>query len=305
MSFFAKLKSGLSKSSNKIGDGITGIFTKAKLEPESLEQLEELLIEADMGAATAAELVAALESKRFDKNISPEEVRTFLAEEIAKILAPVAKPLSQLIAHPSLLTILVVGVNGNGKTTTIGKLASKFKSDGKKIMFAAGDTFRAAAVEQLQVWGERSKIPVVSGAPEADSASVAFSALERARAENIDILIIDTAGRLHNKANLMEELAKNIRVLKKLDESAPQEVLLVLDATTGQNALAQVQTFKELVNVTGLIVTKLDGTAKGGVIVALAKQTQLPIYAIGVGEGIEDLDAFEPSEFARNLMGLN
>ena len=218
------------------------------------------------------------------------------------MLAPYARPLVFEARKPNV--VLVVGVNGNGKTTTIGKLASKYKAEGKKVMLAAADTFRAAAVEQLQVWGERSAIPVVAGAHEADPSSVAYQAVERAQKEGVDVLLIDTAGRLHNKANLMSELQKMIKVIKKLDDSAPHEVVLVLDATTGQNALTQVQTFKELVQVTGLVVTKLDGTAKGGVVVALAKQTSLPIYAIGVGEGIEDLQSFSAKNFAENLLGL-
>ncbi len=303
MSFFAKLKAGLSKSSAKVSGGITDIFTKKKLEAASIEELEELLIEADMGASVAANLCAELSKQRFDKDTSPELVREFLAGEIAKLLQPVAKPLA-IDSAKKPEVILVVGVNGNGKTTTIGKLASKFKADGKKVMLAAGDTFRAAAVEQLQVWGERSKIPVVTGAFESDPASVAYAAVERAKAEGVDVLMIDTAGRLHNKKNLMDELQKMIKVIKKLDESAPHHVILVLDATTGQNAISQMQAFKEMVAVSGLIVTKLDGTAKGGIVVALAQQFGVSIHAIGVGEAIEDLDAFEPTDFAKNLVGL-
>ncbi len=303
MSFLARLKSGLSKSSTKVGGGIVDIFTKKKLEAASIEELEELLIEADMGAIVAAKLCGELAKQRFDKDSSPELVREFLAGEIAKILQPVAKPLL-ITHHQSPITILVVGVNGNGKTTTIGKLASKFKAEGKKVMLAAGDTFRAAAVEQLQVWGERSNIPVVTGAFESDPASVAYAAMERAKAEGVDVLLIDTAGRLHNKKNLMDELQKMIKVIKKLDESAPHHVILVLDATTGQNAISQMQAFKEMVDVSGLIVTKLDGTAKGGIVVALAQQFGVSIHAIGVGEAIEDLNAFEPADFARNLVGL-
>lgn len=302
MSFFARLKSGLSKSSGKIGGGITDIFTKKKLEPASIEELEELLIASDMGVKVASELAASLGNQRFGKEVSPKVVREFLAGEIAKILAPVAKPL--VVGEQKPTAILVVGVNGNGKTTTIGKLASKFKAEGKKVMCAAGDTFRAAAVEQLQQWGERSAIPVITGAHESDPASVAYNALERAKAEGADVLLIDTAGRLHNKSNLMAELQKMVKVLKKIDESAPHHVVLVLDATTGQNALSQMQAFKEMVQVDGLIVTKLDGTAKGGVVVALAKEFGVAIHAVGVGEGIDDLDAFEPIEFAWDLVGL-
>lgn len=302
MNFLKKLKSSLSKTSSKLGGGITGIFTKRKLDNASLEELEELLIEADLGAPLAHELTSEFAKQRFDKKIEPNEVREFLAEKIAAILAPYATPLTT--DNRLLTTIIMVGVNGNGKTTTIGKLASKFKAEGKKVMIAAADTFRAAAVEQMQVWGERSNIPVVTGAFQADPASVAFAALERARAEQVDILFIDTAGRLQNKSNLMMELQKIIKVLKKIDESAPHHVLQVLDATTGQNALSQVSAFKEMVNVTGLIITKLDGTAKGGIVVALARQSKLPIHAIGVGEGIDDLDAFNSTDFARNLVDL-
>ena len=304
MNFLARLKSGLSKSSSKITEGVASIFTKRKLDASMLEELEELLIASDMGAVVAAEIVAALGRERLGKDISPEEVKEVLAEKIAAMLAPVAIPLLPSTQHHAPCTILVVGVNGNGKTTTIGKLASKFKAEGKKVMLAAADTFRAAAVEQLQVWGTRSDIPVVTGAFEADPASVAFAAYERARAEHIDVLLIDTAGRLHNKENLMQELAKISKVLKKIDEAAPHHVLMVLDATTGQNAISQLAAFKEMVQVSGLIVTKLDGTAKGGIIVALAKQFHIPIHAIGVGEGIEDLQNFYPTDFARNLVGL-
>jgi fused signal recognition particle receptor len=302
MNFLSKLKSGLSKTSGKLSGRITGIFTKRKLDNASLEELEELLIEADLGAPLAAELTAEFSKNRFDKNIEANEVREFLADKIADILKPYAVPLST--GERPLTTIIMVGVNGNGKTTTIGKLASKFKQEGKKVMIAAADTFRAAAVEQIQVWGERAGIPVVTGAFQADPASVAFQALEKAKAENVDVLFIDTAGRLQNKANLMAELQKIIKVLKKIDESAPHHVLQVLDATTGQNALSQVSTFKEMVNVTGLIITKLDGTAKGGIVVALARASKLPIHAIGIGEGIDDLDAFTPEDFARNLVDL-
>lgn len=304
MSFLSRLKSGLSKTSGKLSNGITGIFTKRKLDNASLEELEELLIEADLGAPLAADLTKEFAKQRFDKNIEAGEVREFLAGKIAGILKPYAIPLVPMTLDHKPMTIIMVGVNGNGKTTTIGKLASKFKTDGKKVMIAAADTFRAAAVEQIQVWGERSNIPVVTGAFQADPASVAFQALEKAKAENIDVLFIDTAGRLQNKANLMAELQKIIKVLKKIDESAPHHVLQVLDATTGQNALSQVTTFKEMVNVTGLIITKLDGTAKGGIVVALAREAKLPIHAIGIGEGIDDLDAFTPEDFARNLVDL-
>ncbi len=302
MSFLSRLKAGLSKSSNKITEGVASIFTKRKLDAAMLEELEELLITADMGAAVAAEITGALSKERLGKELSPDEVKEILAEKIAAMLQSSSPAALMTDAKPTV--VLVVGVNGNGKTTTIGKLASKFKAEGKKVMLAAGDTFRAAAVEQLQEWGKRSDLPVVSGAFEADPASVAFAAYERARAENADVLLIDTAGRLHNKANLMAELSKISKVLKKIDEAAPHQVLMVLDATTGQNALSQLAAFKEMAQVSGLIVTKLDGTAKGGIIVALAKQFGIPIHAIGVGEGIEDLQNFQAIEFARNLVGL-
>jgi len=288
---------------SKLTDGIGGIFTKRKLDAETLTALEDLLIEADLGARTAAELTASLSKQSFDKEISPEAVKTFLAAEIAKILQPVAVLLiPDTTRKPTVM--LVVGVNGSGKTTTIGKLASQLKMQGSQVMLAAADTFRAAAVEQLQEWGRRADIPVVTGAPESDPASVAYKAYEQAKTSQLDILLIDTAGRLHNKANLMSELQKISTVLKKIDASAPHHVIQVLDATIGQNTVTQVQAFKEMVNVTGLIVTKLDGTAKGGVVVALAQQFKLSIHAVGVGEGIDDLHQFEPFDFSRNLVGL-
>lgn len=303
MNFLARLKSGLSKSSTKLGGGISGIFTKRKLDAAALEALEELLIEADMGASLSAELVAQLARERFDKDISADEVKQFLAEKIAAILQPLALPLLPKDQKPAV--VVMVGVNGNGKTTTIGKLAARFKADGKKVLLAAADTFRAAAVEQLMVWGERAQIPVVAGEPEADPASVAYKALEQAKAQGADLLLIDTAGRLQNKSNLMQQLQKTVNVLKKIDASAPHHVVLVLDATTGQNALSQVTTFKEMIGVSGLIITKLDGTARGGVVVALARQFKLPIHAIGVGEGIDDLSPFDPIEFAQSLLKDN
>ena len=299
--WFGRLRQGLSRSSTKLSEGITGIFTKRKLDQATLDDLEELLIQADLGAGTAAKLVAAFGKTRFGQEITPEEVKSALAGEIAKILEPVAQPLTPS-QKPSV--VLVVGVNGSGKTTTIGKLAQLYREDGKRVMLAAGDTFRAAAVEQLQIWGERVGAPVVAKGAGADPAGLAYEALERARVEGIDILLIDTAGRLHTKANLMEELRKVIRVLRKLDASAPHHCLLVLDATTGQNALAQVETFKQMVDVTGLVVTKLDGTAKGGVLVAIADKFKLPVHAIGLGEKAGDLRPFSAEAFARGLMGL-
>lgn len=301
--WLARLKSGLSRSSGKLAGGIAGIFTKRRLDSSSIEALEELLIEADLGATLAAELTAKLAKTRFEKDIAPDEVRNFLAEEITAILHPLAKPLQPDAAHKPTV-IMMVGVNGNGKTTTTGKLAHQFRQQGHKIVLAAVDTFRAAAVEQLQVWGQRANIPVITGAPQSDPASVAFHALEQARKEQADILIIDTAGRLQNKANLMAELQKISKVLKKIDATAPHHVVLVLDATTGQNALSQWQAFKEIVDVSGLIITKLDGTAKGGIVVALAKQAQIPLHAIGVGEAIDDLSSFEAYDFAKNILDI-
>jgi fused signal recognition particle receptor len=300
--WFSRLKTGLTKSSTQLVEGVAGIFTKRKLDAQMLEELEDLLIRADMGAVTAARLCGVLKRERFDKEVSSEEVREFLAAEIAEILQPYARPLSMDAAKPHI--VLVVGVNGNGKTTTIGKITKQLKAQGKTVVLAAVDTFRAAAVEQLQVWGERNGVEVVAGAQNADPASVAYAAVERAQAVGVDVLLMDTAGRLQNKANLMAELQKVIKVIKKMDESAPHSVVQILDATTGQNAVSQVKTFKELVEVTGLIVTKLDGTAKAGVVVALAEQFKIPIHAIGVGEGIDDLRPFDAAEFAKSLAGL-
>ena len=299
-----RLKSGLSLSSGKIGDGITGIFTKRKLDEAALEELEELLITADLGVATAAKLTANLARSKFHKDVSPDDVRRALADDIAGLLEPVARPL-ELDPAKKPNVVLVVGVNGSGKTTTIGKLASLYRGQGLQVMIAAGDTFRAAAIEQLQIWGERAGCPVVAKAPGADAAGLAYEALERARSEASDVLLIDTAGRLHNKADLMAELTKILRVLRKLDPSAPHACLLVLDATIGQNAHAQVETFKALVEVSGLVVTKLDGSARGGVLVALAERFGLPVHAIGIGEQAEDLRPFAAPDFARSLMGLD
>lgn len=303
MSWFQRLKQGLSKSSAHITEGVAGIFTKRKLDAAMLEELEELLVSSDLGVETAALLVSDFGKQRFGKEIAAEEVKEALATEIADILEPVAKPLAaEQNAKPHV--ILMVGVNGNGKTTTLGKLALQYKKQGKKVLLAACDTFRAAAVEQLAIWAARAGCALVKGNPQADPASVAYAAMEQAKTERADILMIDTAGRLQNKTGLMEELVKITRVLKKLDENAPHDCILVLDGTTGQNAHRQVEVFKEMVKVTGLIITKLDGTAKGGVVVALADRFKLPINAIGVGEGIDDLQPFSAKDFARNLMGL-
>jgi fused signal recognition particle receptor len=303
--WFSKMTKGLSKSSNKIGGGISDIFTKKKLDKDMLQDLEDLLITADLGPKTASKIVEEFAKDRFDKNIDPVEVKAALAEAIETILTPVAIPFATYDVDSGPFTILVCGVNGVGKTTTIGKLAKNFKKErGKSVMLAAGDTFRAAAIEQLAIWGERTSSPVFAKEIGADAASVAYEAYEKAKADNVDILMIDTAGRLQNKKNLMEELAKIVRVLKKQDENLPHAVLLVLDSTTGQNAHSQVKTFKELVDVTGLIVTKLDGSAKGGVVVSLAEEFGLPIHAIGVGEGAEDLQPFRAEDFAKALIGL-
>ncbi len=301
--WFARLKDGLAKSSSKLTDGITSIFTKRKLDHLTLEELEELLIQADLGPATAARLAETLGRNRFGKDVSPEEVRETLAAQVATILEPVAVPLT-LDPDRRPHVVLVVGVNGTGKTTTIGKLAHQWRDEGRSVMIAAGDTFRAAAVEQLKVWGDRSGCPVLTAPSGSDAAGLAFDALARARATGTEVLAIDTAGRLHNKDNLMAELAKIVRVLKKQDPTAPHSVILVLDATTGQNAHAQVETFREMVAVNGLVVTKLDGSARGGVLVALAERFGLPVHAIGVGEGIDDLRPFDARSFARSLMGL-
>ena len=300
--WFQRLKAGLTRSSGKLGNGIAGIFTKRKLDDAALKELEELLISADLGVATAAKLTAKLAKTRFDKEVAPEEVRQALAADIAAILEPVARPLSLDPARKPHV-VLIVGVNGSGKTTTIGKLAKLYRDQGLGVLIAAGDTFRAAAIEQLQIWGERAGCPVIAKDPGADAAALAYEALEQARKRQDDVLLIDTAGRLHNKANLMAELQKVIRVLKKLDASAPHDCVLVLDATTGQNAHAQVETFKELVQVSGLVVTKLDGSARGGVLVALAEKFGLPVHAIGVGEAAEDLRPFKAEDFARALVG--
>lgn len=303
MSWFQKLKNGLLKSSNKITSGIEDIFTKRKIDSATLDELEELLISADLGPITSAKIISEFAKQKVGKDADVNEIKQFLSEQLQKILEPVTKKL-ELVSEQKPYVILVVGVNGNGKTTTIGKLASQFKEQGKKVIIAACDTFRAAAVEQLDVWAERAGAEIIKGEQNADAASVAFRALEHAQKTEADILLIDTAGRLHNKKGLMDELAKISRVLKKSDDALPHETILVLDSTTGQNALAQVEAFKELAQISGLVVTKLDGTAKGGVVVALADKFKMPVYAIGVGEGIDDLKDFAAKEFADNLVGL-
>lgn len=304
LGWLARLRAGLAKSSNRLTQGITDLFTKRKLDDEALEELEELLITADLGVATAARVTGRLAKARFNQEVTPEEVRAALADEVAEILEPVARPLEIDRAHKPFV-VLVVGVNGSGKTTTIGKLARQFRDQGLALSLAAGDTFRAAAVEQLRIWGERTGCPVIARDTGADAAGLAFDALKDARERGDDLLLIDTAGRLQNKTALMAELEKIVRVLKKQDETAPHAVLLVLDATVGQNAHSQVEAFREMTNVTGLVVTKLDGTARGGVVVALAESFGLPVHAVGVGEKAEDLRPFDARAFARNLVGLD
>jgi fused signal recognition particle receptor len=302
--WLSRLKEGLSRTTAKLADPITAAFTKRKLDSAAIEELEELLIGADLGVSTAAKITANFARTRFDKEVDADEVRGALAEEIEKLLEPVAIPFT---VNPELKphVVLVCGVNGSGKTTSIGKLATILKAQGLKVMMAAADTFRAAAVEQLQVWGERTGSPVITAATGADAAGLAYDAFEKAKSEGIDVLLIDTAGRLQNKKDLMAELEKIIRVIGKLDETAPHDCLLVLDATVGQNAHSQVEVFKDMVDVSGLMMTKLDGTARGGVVVALAEKFGLPVHAVGVGEGADDMRPFEARAFARSLMGLS
>ena len=332
MSFLSKLRERLTRSSTKIGEGLDGIVDTAPqampepaqpiglvgrlfgttparpeeprraLDDEMLEELEDMLVQADLGVDTALRVTANIAEGRMGRRMSSTELKELLADEIARIMTLVARPLPLYPKKPQV--VLVVGVNGAGKTTTIGKLASQFRAAGKSVMIAAGDTFRAAAVEQLQIWGQRAGVPVMVAAQGSDPASLAFDAMTRAESEGADLLMIDTAGRLQNRQDLMEELAKIVRVIRKKDPTAPHNTLLVLDATTGQNALNQVETFRQLADVSGLVMTKLDGTARGGVLVALADRFGLPIHAIGVGEQIDDLDAFDANDFARALVGL-
>jgi fused signal recognition particle receptor len=298
-----RLKSGLARSSTRLSEGIGAIVSQRRLDDETLQQLEELLIAADMGVGIAAEVTSSLRRSRFNQEVTQDEIKSAVAEQVARLLEPVAKP---LLLDPARKphVILVVGVNGSGKTTTIGKLAKLYRDAGKRVVLAAGDTFRAAAVEQLKIWGERTGSTVVTRPQDADAAGLAYDALAEARTAGADVLLIDTAGRLHNKANLMAELQKITRVIKKLDPAAPHSVLLVLDATTGQNAHAQAETFRAMIGVTGLVMTKLDGTARGGVVVSLAEKYGIPVHAIGVGESAEDLRPFTADSFARSLVGL-
>ena len=302
-SWLGRLRDGLTQSTTQLTGSITSALSRRRLDSEALEQLEEALIMSDLGPAPAAKLTAELAQQRFEKDIAPGEVQEALADIIADILKPVAIPLKPADGNKPHV-VLIAGVNGSGKTTTIGKFSKHFSEAGKNVVLAAGDTFRAAAIEQLQIWGERTNSPVITREAGADSAGLAFDALEKAQANSADLLLIDTAGRLQNKANLMAELEKIVRVLKKRDESAPHDCVLVLDATTGQNAISQVESFGKVAPVTGLVVTKLDGSAKGGVLVALAEKFRLPVHAIGVGEGAEDLQPFAAKDFARSLVGL-
>ena len=302
-SWASRLRRGLGRTSDKLKGGIASLFAKGKLDQALLTELEEVLITADLGAATAARLTRSLGRNKHAADLDEGGVREVLAREIAQILTPVAHPLA-VDAAPKPHVILVCGVNGSGKTTTIAKLAKRFTGEGLSVVLVAADTFRAAAVEQLQEWGKRVGCPVVAGEPGADASGLAFEAFEGARRDGVDVLLIDTAGRLHNKADLMAELQKMVRALAKIDSAAPHDRVLVMDATIGQNAHAQVQVFRDMVDVTGLVLTKLDGSAKGGVIVALAEKFALPVHAVGVGEGLDDMRPFEANAFARSLLGL-
>jgi fused signal recognition particle receptor len=301
--WWQRLTDGMRRTSTSLSDSVTGLFTKRKLDDATLQDLEDALIQADLGVPTAMRITEAISAGRYNKEISPQEVRTILASEVEKTLQPVAQAL-QIDVKKKPYVILMVGVNGAGKTTTIGKLSQKFRSQGLKVMLAAGDTFRAAAIEQLKVWGERVGAPVLAREQGADAAGLAFDALQEAKANGTDVLLIDTAGRLQNKAGLMAELEKIVRVIKKFDETAPHATLLVLDATVGQNAMSQVELFQKVAGVTGLVMTKLDGTARGGILVALAAKFGLPVHFIGVGEGVEDLAPFTAGDFAKAIAGL-
>ena len=303
LSWWRRLSSGLKRTSTSLGTAVADLVTKRKLDRAMLDDIEDVLLRADLGTAVAARIAEAVGAGRYDKTISADEVKGVVASEVEKVLAPVAKPL-QIDASLTPFVILVVGVNGSGKTTTIGKLAAKFVAEGRKVMLAAGDTFRAAAIEQLKIWGERTRSPVIAGAQGSDSAGLAFNALTAAKEQKTNVLLIDTAGRLQNKAELMNELEKIVRVLRKVDATAPHAVLLVLDATVGQNALSQVEAFHRTAGVTGLVMTKLDGTARGGILVALAEKHKLPVHFIGVGESVDDLAAFTARDFARAIAGI-
>ncbi len=301
-SWWKRLSGGLKRTSSSLGGVITDLVSKRKLDAAALEELENELIRADLGPETAGRIAAAFGEGRFDKAIAPDEVKAVLAGEIEKVLAGVAKPL-EVTTRP--FVILVAGVNGSGKTTTIGKLAARFRAEGKTVMLVAGDTFRAAAIDQLKIWGERTAASVMARAPGADAAGLAFDALGAAKTQGVDVVLVDTAGRLQNRAELMSELEKMVRVMRKVEPAAPHAVLLVLDATVGQNALNQVEIFGKIAGVTGLVMTKLDGTARGGILVAIAAKFGLPVHFIGVGEGVDDLAPFTARDFARAIVGLD
>jgi len=301
-SWWQRLSGGLKRTSASIGGAVTDLVAKRRLDRAMLDDIEEVLIRADLGLESAARIAAAVGEGRYDKSITADEVKAVVAAEVEKVLTPVAEPLP--IGEGKPFVVLVVGVNGSGKTTTIGKLASKFRAEGRSVMLAAGDTFRAAAIDQLNIWGGRSGASVIARAPGADAAGLAFDALTQARGEGVDMLLVDTAGRLQNKAVLMVELQKIVRVMKKVDPAAPHAVLLVLDATVGQNALSQVEVFRDIAGVSGLVMTKLDGTARGGILVAIAAKYGLPVHFIGVGEGIDDLAPFSAKDFARAIAGI-
>jgi fused signal recognition particle receptor len=301
--WWGRLAGGLKRTSSALGTAITDLVNKRPLDPAMLDEIEEALIRSDLGMEAAARVTDAIAKGRFNENLTADDVKTIIADEVAKVLEPVAKPL--VIGGAKPFVILVVGVNGSGKTTTIGKLVSKLSAEGRKVVLGAGDTFRAAAVEQLKIWGQRTGAKVVARESGSDSAGLAFEALNVAKADNADVVIIDTAGRLQNRAELMGELEKMVRVIKKVDAGAPHAVLLVLDATVGQNALSQVEVFGKIAGVTGLVMTKLDGTARGGILVAIASRFGLPVHFIGVGEGVDDLAPFTARDFARAVVGLD
>jgi fused signal recognition particle receptor len=304
LSWIQRLRAGLSRSSTTIARGVADIFTKRKLDAASLDDLEDVLIQADLGLAAASRIRDAVAHGRYERGISPEEVKQILADEVDRALGPVARPLT-IDPDKRPFVILVVGVNGSGKTTTIGKLAAKFRAEGKAVLLAAGDTFRAAAIEQLRIWARRTFSALVERERGADAAGLAFDALAKARELNVDVVLMDTAGRLQNRTELMSELEKIIRVMKKIDASAPHAVLLVLDATVGQNAMSQVEIFGRVAGVTGLVMTKLDGTARGGILVAIADKFAIPVHFIGVGEGVDDLEPFAARDFADAIAGID
>jgi len=299
--WWTRLSGGLKRTSSSLGSSITALVTNRPLDPETLDVLEDELVRADLGQELAARIVAALREGRYPQGISPEEVKAVLAGEIEKTLTPVARPL-EFTARP--FVILVAGVNGSGKTTTIGKLAARLHAEGKTVMLVAGDTFRAAAIDQLKIWGDRTGAKVIAREPGSDAASLAFDAISASKSEGVDVVLVDTAGRLQNRVELMGELEKMVRVMRKVEPTAPHAVLLVLDATVGQNALGQVEIFGKIAGVTGLVMTKLDGTARGGILVAIAEKFGLPVHFIGVGESVDDLAPFTARDFARAVVGL-